>query len=66
MTVRDLIGEKLSDPAHNPEIALDIQINVLFPIISHPDERQGGIEADNQELEGEDGVQYFVHHSHQV
>lgn len=54
MTVGDLIGEELFDPASKSEISLDVQIDVLIPVIGHPEERQCGIEADDKELEGED------------
>mmetsp|Transcript_30197 Transcript_30197/g.40147 ORF Transcript_30197/g.40147 Transcript_30197/m.40147 type:complete len:232 (-) Transcript_30197:770-1465(-) len=66
VAVGNLIGEKLGDPAHRIQVALDVQINVVVAVLLHPEEGQGRPQANDQELEGENRVQQFVHQAHQI
>ena len=53
MTVSDLISEELDDPALKAELTLDVKVDVDVFVVTHPEERQRGVEANDQELEGE-------------
>ena len=54
MAVSDLISEELLDPATESEVTTDIKVHVLILVVLHPEQGQGGPEADDKELESED------------
>lgn len=66
MTVGDLIGEELYDPAAHIYVTLNVQVGLLVLIVAHPDQRQGREKADYEELEDKDRIQQFVHDAHQI
>ena len=57
MTVGNLICKELQNPASSIKTATDVKIDVLLIIIVHPYQGQSGPDADDQELEGKDGVE---------
>ena len=66
MGVGHLVGEELNDPSFYAEFTLNVKINMLVSIVSHPRKGQSRPNTDDKELEGKHGVQQFVHKSHQV
>ena len=66
MTVGNLIGEELSDPASSIQTALNVQVGLLVLVIPDPDEGKRREQANDEELEDEDRIQQFVHQTHQV
>ena len=56
MTVGHLIRKELQNPSSSIKTATDVKIDVLLIIIVHPDQGQSSPDADDQELEGKDGV----------
>lgn len=51
MTVSNLVGEELLDPATGTQITLDVQVDMLIFVILHPDYGESCPEANNQKLE---------------
>lgn len=66
MRVGHLVGKELNDPSLCTKVTLNVQIDVLVSIVTHPGKRQRGPNTDDEELERKHGVQQFVHKSHQV
>ena len=66
MGVGHLVGEELHDPSFCAKFTLNVKIDVLVSVVTHPRKGQRGPDTDDKELESKHGVQQFVHKSHQV
>ena len=51
MGVGHLVGEELNDPSSCTEFTLNVKIDVLVPIVTHPRKRQRSPNTDDEELE---------------
>ena len=66
MGVGYLVGKELNDPSFCTEFTLNVKIDVLVSIVTHPRKGESGPDTDDKELECKHGVQQFIHKSHQV